>query len=306
MAAVAAIALIFNPGSGGGRGAGAAELLALCRDAGLDARVHEAGAGADLAEVLRAALATRPRMLVAAGGDGTVNATAAAAIEHDLALGIIPNGTLNHFARDLDIPLDPAEAVRVLANGAERRVDAALANDRLFLNNASIGLYATIVVQRERLQRRLGSSKRRALLHATWAALRDPDPFEITIEAEGRRFQRRTHFVFVGNNDYELQGTDAGTRARLDDGLLSVYVMHPRTVPGLLWLALRILLRGTSGARDLDAFSLDHCVVHARAAQVRVARDGEVGEMDNPVRFRVLRGALRVMAPDATPAPAQS
>ncbi len=293
---MAAIALITNPGSGGGHGPGAAALLDLCAREGLDARLHEARDGG-IEAALRDAIAGHPRMLVASGGDGTVNAVAAVALEHDLPLGIIPAGTLNHFARDLDIPLDPAEAVRVLAAGTERRVDVALANDEVFLNNASIGLYATIVVQRERVQRRLGAGKWRALLHATWTALRDPEPFEVTVEAGGERVRRRTHFVFVGNNDYELQGPEAGTRARLDDGRLSVYVLHPRTVAGLLWLALRILVRGTSGARALDAFAVAECVVHARAPRLRVARDGEVGELDSPVCFRVRPRALRVVAP---------
>lgn len=291
------IALIVNPGSGESRGPDAAALLAAFRRAGLDAQLHEAAPGTDFTALLARVLGTRPRMLVAAGGDGTLNAVAAAAIEHDLPLGVVPMGTFNHFARDLDLPLDPEAAIAVIAAGRERRVDAAMANDRVFLNNASIGLYATIVVQRDRLERRLGSSRLGALLRATWAALRDPDPLEITIEADGERVRRRTHFVFVGNNDYTLQGAAAGTRARLDDGRLSVYVMHPSTVPGLLWLALRILLRGTSGARDLDAFSVPSCIVHARQARVRVARDGEVGTLDCPVRFRVLPGVLRVLVP---------
>ena len=172
---MAPIALIVNPGSGGGRGPGARELLALCERAGLAARLHDAGGDGGVERALREALATQPRMLVAAGGDGTVNAVAAAAIEHDLPLGVLPLGTLNHFARDLDIPPDPEGAVAVLASGEERRVDAARANDGLFLNNASLGLYATIVVQRERLQRRLGSSKWSALLRATASAQRDTD-----------------------------------------------------------------------------------------------------------------------------------
>ena len=83
--------------------------------------------------------------------------------------------------------------------------------------------------------------------------------------------------------------------------MLSIYVLHPRTVAGLVWLAVRILLRGTSGARALDAFAVDRCVVHARERPVRVARDGEVGELDSPVAFRVLPGALRVVAPAPAP-----
>lgn len=292
------VALIVNAGSGTGGDAPPAETLAdLCARHGVQARTFALAPGGDIHALLRDALDAAPRALVAAGGDGTVNAVAAAALAHDLPLGVLPRGTLNHFARDLDIPLEAEAAVRVLAAGHERRVDVGLANDAVFLNNASIGLYATIVVQRERQQRRLGRGKWSALLRATWAALRDPEPFEVAIEVEGRTLQRRTPFVFVGNNDYELQGPAAGSRARLDDGCLSLYVLHPRTSLGLLWLALRTLVRGTAGARDLDASKVGKCIVHARQARVRVARDGEIGEMDTPVRFEVRPRALRVIAP---------
>jgi YegS/Rv2252/BmrU family lipid kinase len=296
--AVASLALIVNAGSGAGRGSpDGAQVAALCRSHGLDARVHLLSRGGDLDALLAQALAAAPDVLVAAGGDGTVNAVAAAAIANDLPLGVLPLGTLNHFARDLAIPADLEDAVRVLAAGHERRVDVATANGDLFLNNASIGLYATIVVDRERQQRRLGRGKWSALLRATIAALRDPEPFEATIRVDDRELRRRTPFLFVGNNDYEVQGADSGKRARLDDGTLSLYVLHPRTAFGLLWLALRTLLRGTAGARDLDAFAVESVVVESRQARLQVARDGEVGMLDAPVRFAVRPRALRVLAP---------
>jgi diacylglycerol kinase family enzyme len=300
------VALIVNAGSGAGRTLpppGPEELRASLQRAGLAVELHVLGPGDDMEALLDRALAGRPRCVVAAGGDGTVNAVAARAIAHDLPLGVLALGTLNHFARDLDIPDDLDAAVRVIAAGIERRVDVATTNDRLFLNNASIGLYATMVVEREHQQRRLGRGKWSALLRATVAALRDPQAFEVVVEVDGRELRRRTPFLFVGNNDYDVQGADAGRRARLDDGVLSLYVLHPRTAAGLLWLALRTLLRGISGARDLDAFSAPQVEVHARGARLRVARDGEVDEMQSPVRFAVRPRALRVYAPAATESP---
>ena len=298
---MASVALIVNPGSGaGGDRPDGATLRDLCASHGLDAEVYALPSGDDaIAATVGRALADGAQVLVAAGGDGTVNAVAACAIEHDRVLGVLPLGTLNHFARDLDIPLEPEAAIAALASGVERRVDVAFANDRPFLNNASLGLYATIVVDRERQQRRLRRGKWNALVRATLAALREPDAFEVTIQVDGRQLRRQTPFVFVGNNDYEVQGPAAGQRARLDDGLLSVYVLHPRTAWGLLWLALRTLLRGTSGARDLDAFATAELVVHARTPRLPVARDGEVDDMATPVRFEVRPQALRVLAPAA-------
>ncbi|MEO5565328.1 MAG: diacylglycerol kinase family protein [Luteimonas sp.] len=294
------LALIVNAGSGRGRttpARGPDALRAAFAQAGLGIEVHALSPGEDMEALLDRALGSNPSGLVAAGGDGTVNAVAARALRQDLPLGVLPLGTLNHFARDLGIPDDLEAAVQVIAAGAERRVDVATANDRVFLNNASIGLYATIVVDRERQQRRLGRGKWSALLRATLAALRDPDAFEAVIEVEGRELRRRTPFLFVGNNDYEVQGTKAGCRARLDDGLLSLYILHPRTSSGLLWLAVRTFLRGTAGDSDLDAFAVQSLVVHARGSQLQVARDGEVDPMEAPVRFAVLPRALRVYAP---------
>jgi diacylglycerol kinase family enzyme len=304
------IAIVLNAGSGGRAPPDPDALRRMFTTPGTTdgaaVEVFRREAGAPVDGVLRAALARRPACLVAAGGDGTVNAVAAAAIEHDLPLGVLPIGTLNHFARDLDVPADidaaAAAIAGALAAGTERRVDVASANGRLFLNNASLGLYATMVVDRERQQRRLGRGKWSALLRATLAALREPEAFEVALEVDGRTLRRRTPFVFVGNNDYIVQGPEAGRRASLDDGLLSVYVLHPRTAGGLLWLALRTLLLGTAGARDLDVFEARELEVHARAARLPVARDGEVGELDTPIRFAVQPRALRVLAP---PPPAE-
>jgi len=294
----APLALIINAGSGTGDGRpDAAALLGLFRQHGLQASLHELSPGGDMDALLDRALGQSPGALVAAGGDGTVNAVAARALEHGLALGVLPLGTLNHFARDLGIPEELDAAVRVIAAGRSRCVDVGTVNDKVFLNNASIGMYATIVVDRERQQRRLGRGKWIALCRATLAALRDPDPFEVVIGLEGRELRRHTPFLFVGNNDYIVQGPEAGQRARLDDGTLSLYVLHPRTAFGLLWLALRTLLRGMSGARDLDAFSVGGLTVEARAPRLDVARDGEVEATSTPVRFAVRPGALRVFAP---------
>lgn len=288
------IAVILNAGSGGRAPPGPAFLREAFAARGLAADVHACGDGVPPARAIEAALAARPGCLVAAGGDGTVNAVAAAALAHDLPLGVLPLGTLNHFARDLELPDDLDAALDAIAAGRVRRVDVAAANGRVFLNNASLGLYATVVVDRERQQRRLGRGKWSALLRATLAALREPEAFEVAIEAEGRALRRRTPFVFVGNNDYIVQGPEAGQRASLDDGLLSVYVLHPRTAAGLLWLALRTLLFGTSGARDLDAFAVRALEVHARTPKLPFACDGEAGEADVPVRFEVRPRALRV------------
>ncbi len=290
--------MIVNQSSGTGNAPHAPEALSALFDAhGLSVRIHVLVPGGDLDQLLDEALATAPDALVAAGGDGTVNAVATRAIDAGLPMGVLPAGTLNHFARDLGVGEDMDQAVAVIAGGHLRTVDVGTVNDLIFLNNASIGLYATMVMDRERQRRRLGRGKWTALLRATWSALRDPRPFTATVCVDGSELCRRTPFVFVGNNDYIVQGPMAGGRDRLDGGRLSAYVLHPRNAWGLLWLAARTLVRGVSGAHDLDALTATSLSVEARAKHIDVARDGEVESMATPVRFAVRPGALRVFAP---------
>lgn len=292
------VAVVVNQGSGAGHAQATPEALrALFAARGLRARIHVHAPGGDFERLLDAAMAGPPAALVAAGGDGTVNAVAARAIAAGLPLGVLPTGTLNHFARDLGLGEDLEAAVAAIASGRTRAVDVATVNDRIFLNNASIGLYASVVLDRERQQRRLGRGKWTALLRATWAALREPRPFAATLCMDGGELCRETPFVFVGNNAYVVQGPAAGERPRMDDGRLSVYVLHARSGWGLLWLAVRTLVRGVSGARDLDAFEATTLAVDAGAARVDVARDGEVEAMDTPVRFASRPRALAVFAP---------
>jgi diacylglycerol kinase family enzyme len=265
--------------------------------AGIEARLHVVDEPAHLDETIARALAERPPCIVAAGGDGTINAVAQQAIAAGVPLAVLPAGTLNHFARDLKLPDTLEDAARVIALGHVRQVDVGEVNGRLFLNNSSLGLYASMVQQRERLQLRNGFGKWRALVHAGWSVLRHPRTFAAVLEADGRTLRRRTPFVFVGNNDYTVQGPHAGARSTLDDGLLSVYVLRPSGPWGLIALAVRALFGRLLKGRDLDAIRATEIVIESHHAQARVARDGEVEVTDTPVRFRLRPRALQVIAP---------
>jgi diacylglycerol kinase family enzyme len=261
---------------------------------------------AQLARVLRA----RPSLLVAGGGDGTVAAVASQLVDGDTALGVLPLGTLNHFARDLGIPLPLEEAARVLVDGRRMRVDVGELRGggahenpargnvaRVFLNNSSLGLYPRIVSARDAAQHRLHIGKWPALARATWHALRDSHSFDVRLEVDGETLRRRTPFVFIGNNRYTLQGFAAGSRPRLDEGVLSVYVLRPQTLFGFLRLALRALLGRVSPDEDFEAFTAGELRVESSRARVEVALDGEVASFDTPLRYRVRPRALQVVVP---------
>jgi diacylglycerol kinase family enzyme len=280
-----------------GSAASSGELKQAFREAGFDAEISALGPGEDLRDLARRALKERPAILVAAGGDGTVSSLADVVRGTDTALGIVPLGTLNHFAKDLGIPLDPAEAARTIAHGRRIKVDVGEVNGSCFLNNASLGLYPGIVRERERQQRRLRRNKRAAMVWATLAVL-DRLPFlDLQLELEDRVHDCRVPFVFVGNNDYQLEGFDIGTRARLDAGLLNVYTTRRCTAGGLLTLALRALCGGLRQADDFVELSARSLRVQSPRRRLLVATDGEVRAMETPLEFRIRPRSLTVVAP---------
>ncbi len=295
---LAEIPVILNGASGPGQGAEEMErLCAVFRTVGFEARFAPFGPGEDPREIARRVLRERPAVLVAAGGDGTVSAVADVVRGTGTALGVVPAGTLNHFAKDLGIPLDAAEAARTLAGGRRISVDVGEVNGRGFINNASLGLYPNIVRERTRQQRRLGRSKRAAMLWATLEVLHRSPLLELHLELEDRTQRCRAPFVFVGNNDYSMEGFDIGKRERLDEGLLNVYTTRRASAGGLVRLALRALLGRLRLADDFLESSVRSLRVESRKRRLLVAIDGEVEAMETPLEFRVRPRALQVIVP---------
>jgi diacylglycerol kinase family enzyme len=287
-----ALPVFFNPQSGTAvdaealRRAGAAQGLRL---QAID--VHDCEAA------VAALRAQPPPLWIAAGGDGTVASVAAHVLECGGELGVLPLGTRNHFARDLGLPLDLDEAMAVLARRAARAVDVGVLGERIFINNASLGLYTRFVLVREHEERRPGLKLWPALAKAAWHALRTSRDLEVRLHGEDGKLARRTPVLLVGNNRYTVEGLARGRRERLDGGRLSVYVLRPRSRLALAWFGLRAMVGAVSAGRDFDAFDTDTLVVSAGKAEVEVALDGEVLRAATPLEFRIRPRALRVRAP---------
>lgn len=265
---------------------------------GFDARVTLAASGHALTAAARAALADGLRIVVAGGGDGTINAVASVLAGTDTAFGVLPLGTLNHFAKDMGIPLTLDEAIANVARGVARRVDVGEVNERVFLNNSSLGLYPDMVRDREKQQRRLGRGKWLAALWATIGALRRYPFLHVRLRmADGMEHARRTPFVFIGNNDYTMEGFSIGERTRLDAGRLSLYVAQRPGRLGLLRLAWSALRGRLAQERDFDMLSSEGMEIETRHRHLPVATDGEVNVMQTPLRYRIRPGALNVIAP---------
>lgn len=268
--------------------------------AGAACHVVVAENGEDLARRARSMFESGVERIVAAGGDGTVSTVASVLTGSDRVLGVLPLGTLNHFARHAGIPLDPVEAARVAAFGPVAALDVGEVNGRIFLNNSSVGLYPAIVRHREGQQERLGRGKWAALAWATVRVLRRTRTLELRVQAPGAELvSRRGALLFVGNNVYEMEGFRIGRRQRLDGGVLSLYLARATGPFKVLGLALRALVGRLHEGRDFDSLHVTEAHVETRRPHLRVATDGEVTLLATPLHYRIRPGALRLAVPSA-------
>jgi diacylglycerol kinase family enzyme len=268
-------------------------------EAGIEVEVH-VEAPQDFADVLPRLWEAEPRpdAILVAGGDGTVNCAAGVAAGTDMVLGVLPFGTFDHFAKDLGMPTDMAEAAHALVSGEIRKVDVAEVNGQVFVNNSVLGAYPVMVAIRDRLREEHGWGKVRAVPVAAIRVLRNLPMHRLTLEGEGLvRRHVRTPFVFVGNGVYDNEDGGLHRREAMTDGKLGVAVARVMSRWGLFRVVVQALLLGSQKARDLDVAEVRSLVVRTRTKRVRVALDGEVAWIEPPISYRTRPGALNVLAP---------
>jgi diacylglycerol kinase family enzyme len=251
----------------------------------------------DLAAFTKQLVISHFDAVVAAGGDGTISAVAAALVGTSTPLGILPLGTLNHLARDLKISFNLQEAARTIAEGHIREIDVGDVNGHIFVNNSSIGLYPQAVRKRDQEIIRLGRGKWPAMLDASLRVFLRFPLITIRLETSDGTLTRTTPFLFVGNNKYEMKFLRIGDRPSLESGELCAYLLKHT---GRLAF-LRILLMGILGLKhDRDfAFILSREIqVQTRRRRFTVSADGQLMTLDTPLHYRILPKALRVFAPE--------
>jgi YegS/Rv2252/BmrU family lipid kinase len=266
------------------------------RAAGIDAEL-ETIEGADCVRRCRGALERGDKLVIVGGGDGTISAAASVLIGTDTVLGVLPLGTLNHFARDLGIPDKLEDAAQLIAKGSERRVDVGQMNNRVFINNSAIGLYPLMVADRDRQRRKLGRSKRLAMIVASARTLARFGHQRLTLTVNDEKAQVDTPLLFVGNNSYRLDLGSTGKRDAVDEGNLSVFVMRKKTRRGFIAASVRALF---NRARKDDMVLLDNVQrlkVDSYRSALAVSLDGEVVRESPPLEYRIRSKALRVIAP---------
>lgn len=289
--------MIVNSSSGPGHEEGIETVLAEAfKAAGVDAQISLARTGSEVIALAQLAARGDAEVVVAGGGDGTISSVASALRNSNKSLGVLPFGTMNHFAKDLRIPLDLSGAVGTIAAGHETNVDVGEVNGHTFINNSSLGLYPTIVHKREK-QQRLGWGKWPAYIWAAFGVLRRYPFLNVRVGVDGTELNTRTPFVFIGNNSYEMETLNIGRRIHLDKGDLSLYMTNRTGRLGLVRLALRALLRGLHQEKDFVALCTKEIWIETRHKHLRVALDGEVTRMVPPLHYRALPRALRVLTP---------
>jgi diacylglycerol kinase family enzyme len=281
------------------------KLESILSSGGARVDVKEVERGMNIQEESNATVASGADVLIAAGGDGTINAAASALVHQPTALGVIPAGTLNHFARDLTIPLEPEEAARALVEGRTIQVDAAAVNGRVFINNSVLGLFPNYRVAREAWERHGFGSTRVGRFVATLAAVvkvfwRLPH-LTVSLEVEGRRRTLRTPFVLVGNNEHRMEGLALGKRTRLDAGALWVYVLRPCSRWQLLRMIVGLITRRAVREDIFEIFRASHVTIDSKRRRIGVGIDGEMVRMHAPLHYECLPGALRVVVPASYP-----
>lgn len=261
-------------------------------------------------EAARAARADQG-LLVAAGGDGTINAVAAAALREGVPIGVLPMGTFNYFSREHGLPLDPEEAVQsllaALHAGEMRPVQAGFVNQRLFLVNASVGLYPKLLAEREKASKRFGRSRLVAVMSAVWSMFRPASGrrWRVVMKThQGAQEHQQEHLVttlFVGNNPLQLDRMgipQAQTVA--DGGRLAVVLLQPQgrwAVARTVWNAATGQLGRDNAVTSAACAELTVEPASWRPPQVKLAFDGEREWTAPPLRFQISDRPLWLVAP---------
>jgi diacylglycerol kinase family enzyme len=274
-----------------------AHIAGISAEFGVEVQLVVTKRGDDVSSLAARALSARRQPIVAGGGDGTVNAVAGKLAGTDTALGVLPMGTLNHFAKDVGVPLNLEAAVRNLFTGQVSRVDVGEVNGRVFVNNSGIGFYPHFVREREEQERR-GHIKRVAFMLALRALVRRYFRLRMKVHMDQTEaLEHVTPFLFIGNNRYQTSGFDIGTRSKLDSGRLWVCTAPSHGRQNVVRIALGILA-GRESDQELNAFETEELWAAPGTARVNVSTDGEVIIMNAPLHYRIRPRALSVVVPE--------
>lgn len=301
------ILVILNTDSGDGvEGASSGEIEKLFAGRGHKASVQTISAGGNIAQLVSEAGGPSVTCVVAAGGDGTICGVVDALVGTDMELGVIPLGTFNYFARSFKIPQEVAPAVDVICAGLSRPINVGSVNGTIFLNNASLGLYAAILSRREGIYRRWGRSRLAAYWSVLSAMATIYRPLTLGVTINGENLRATSPMIFVAASAYQLDEFDIEGAEAIRNGEFAVLLAPNCGRFMLIWKALLIAFRGVRKDRDFTLLTGKDVIVETRRSSALVARDGERETMTGPFAFRLMQNAIRLRVPESValePAP---
>lgn len=293
-----AVEVLLNVKSGrGAEGPSIDDLRRWLSEAGLEASITTLGPKDDIPSKARQAAENGAEVVVVAGGDGTINGVASGLVGTSAAMGIIPFGTFNYFARSLGIPEDPQEAIAVIARGQPQSLKLGKINDKLFLNNASLGLYPLILRRRETVYKRWGRSRIAAYWTLLAGILRPPRPLSLKITADGEVHDLRTPLAFVSSNAYQLRQFGGDGADCVESGKLALLLAQDTSGLRLFVQVVKMALGFAVRNRDFRLICASDIRITAQRKSLLVARDGERDQIAGPFHLRMQTDALQVIAP---------
>lgn len=290
--------VILNRGAGRHGEETEAQIAKLFQAQSIPAQLLIARNGSEIAVLAQEAARSDAKVIVAAGGDGTIDTIAAVLAGTGKILGVLPLGTFNLFAKRQNIPLELGAAVQTAVNGRIAAINVGEVNGRTFLSRSSVGLYPLALRHREQMFRRFGRSRLIALLSGATALLRWGNVMTIRLTTDDGEQVFRSRFVFVCNNPEELDYFHLRGRECIDAHNLAIYLPRPLSPAGILRLGFRMLRRKVEETHDFEMVCAREARLEIEPSCVPVSLDGEVEMMPAPLQYRLRVGALRVRVPE--------
>jgi len=235
--------------------------------------------------------------VLAAGGDGTLNAVAIGLLDTGVPFGVIPLGTHNHFAKDLGIPLELADAIAALSTGQSTDLPVGDVNGNLFLNFSAIGMHPRIVKHRDAQRETLDRGKWPAMFIAMWRAMVRFPIIRVVLTAGDARRVRRTPSVIVCNNAHQMEVFGVENASFPDRRVLNTYVAKPRGRMGMIWLMIKAMFGALEPAKNFEVIAGPRMQIETRRSTVHVSIDGEIIDLQSPLVYTVRERSLKVIVP---------
>lgn len=291
--------LIANTKSGKGNGATVPELAQkLCDELGYQLVVYAGHDGVDFnTEIQRAVQGAKSDngIVIAAGGDGTIRSAAQVAVAEDVRFGAVATGTFNYFARGHGISEEPEEALRTALTGREKHVHLGEVNGKVFLINASMGLYAKSIINREKHTSRFGRHRLVAIISTVLTLLSRHRNFHVDLSTRDKKMDIKTPMIFVGNNDLQLRNLSFDVADCIKQGKLAVVMFKHVSRFSIFKIIYNTFVGKIDAEENVEMFCIQSMTINTKRKSHNVALDGEIFHMQAPLVVKTLPRALRLM-----------